>query len=109
MNEELEARRLTKKQQIAKRRGEVLQEHCRNVLETVAGRAVLWHILSLCRLNASSYHEDVNVTLRFEGRRDVGLELLGLLETVRPHAYNELVHQAKSAQVQEQEENEDDG
>lgn len=67
----------------------------------------MWHILSMCRLHASSYDPDLNLTVRREGMRDVGLQLLGLMEAVRPHAHVELMQEAKAVSVLEREENDD--
>ncbi len=80
-----------------------LNEHVKNVLGTVAGRAVLWHILEMCNLHATSYNADQNVTFRLEGRRDIGLDLIALLEHVRPHAYVELMQQAKDREARRKE------
>ncbi len=43
------------------------------------GRRVLWEILSICRLYRSSMHESAAVTAFNEGKRDVGLRILSLM------------------------------
>jgi hypothetical protein len=98
---------ISRGQRKAELRGQILKEHVRNVLGTVAGRAVLWHILGQCNLYGTSYDPDRNLVDRKEGRRDVGLEILAMLEMVRPHAHVELMQEAKSIEAQEREENND--
>lgn len=100
-------KRLARRERILKARQRLLRENIRNVAGTKAGRAVLWEILQLCRLNASSYDADVNVSLRYEGRRDVGLEIIAMLEAVSPHVHIEMMSEAKGREIQEREETDD--
>lgn len=100
--------RLRRGEKIAQYRREVLTEHFRNVLGTVAGRAVLWHILEQTRLHATSYDPDVHVVMRHEGRRDVGLDMIAMIETVNPHGYVQLMEQAKATAAREQEDTTDE-
>ena len=95
--------RLRRGERLAQFRREVLTEHFRNVLGTVAGRAVLWHILEQCRLNATSYDPDPHMVSRSEGRRDVGLDVIAMVETVNPHGYVQLMEQAKQIAAADQE------
>jgi hypothetical protein len=103
-----DAARLSRGERIAQFRRETLIEHFRNVMGTVAGRAVLWHILEQCNLYSTSYDPDANLTIRREGRRDVGLELIAMIEAVNPHGHVELMQQAKAVTAREQEDTSDD-
>ena len=101
-------KRLSRKERAVQFKLEVLREHFRNVLGTVAGRAVLWHILEQCNLHSTSYDPDPNVMIRKEGRRDVGLDLIGMIEAVNPHGHVELMSQAKATDARYQEDTTDD-
>ena len=100
--------RVSRGERIAHFRRETLIEQFRNVMGTVAGRAVLWHILEQCNLYATSYDPDHHLTLRREGRRDVGLELIAMVEAVHPHGHVQLMEQAKATAVADQEDTTDE-
>jgi len=48
-------------------------------LSSPLGRRVLWDILILCRLYKSSMNQDSHVTSFNEGKRDIGLRILGIM------------------------------
>ena len=50
-------------------------------LSTPLGKKVLWDILILCRLYKSSMHADSHVTAFNEGKREIGLRVLGIMNT----------------------------
>jgi len=56
------------------------------VLDTSEGRAVLWRLLESTGLYRSSYTGDEGTYFN-EGRRNVGLELLALINSVAPDKY----------------------
>ena len=61
----------------------------RDLLDTEAGKALVWEILSFCELyNASPRGE---LTSYFEGRRSVGVYLLELLNETNPRIYPRLI------------------
>lgn len=75
---------------------ETKQEHQRQVLETPAGRAFVWEVLTLCGIYRSSYTGNETGTIFAEGRRSIGLELLGEINAVRPHAHVQMMDEAVS-------------
>jgi hypothetical protein len=61
----------------------------RDLMDTDAGKVLVWEILSFCELyNASPRGE---LTPYFEGRRSVGVYLLELLNEVNPRIYPRLI------------------
>jgi hypothetical protein len=78
-----------KKAKSAHRTTEIIQrEELREMLQTKPGRAVLWRILSLCRLYRSSMMgEETNLMAFYEGHRNVGLKLITLIDEADPSAY----------------------
>lgn len=48
-------------------------------LESNRGRRVLWDILIMCRLYKSSMNQDSHVTAFNEGKREIGLRILGTM------------------------------
>jgi len=62
----------------------------RNVMSTSAGRKVVYALLDDCNLFGSSFTGN-SQTFYLEGRRDVGLTLLGWLEEADPTMYPKLL------------------
>ena len=61
----------------------------RDLMDTDAGKVLVWDLLSFCELyNASPRGE---LTPYFEGRRSVGVYLLELLNEVNPRIYPRLI------------------
>lgn len=56
------------------------------VMETTAGRRLLWHILDICGIYAPSFTGN-SQTYFNEGRRSVGIHLLGLMDDADPTCY----------------------
>lgn len=69
---------------------EVLCKNMRAVLNTTAGRKVIWHLLSLCNLYVDNFTGN-SQTFFLEGKRSVGLEILQLLESADKKAYPQLL------------------
>lgn len=64
------------------------QEDLRAVLATNAGRAVVWNILSACRIYSDGYNGGDHAAMAREaGMRFVGLSLLEKVLTVNSGAY----------------------
>ena len=61
----------------------------REVLKTPQGKEVLWHILGLCNLYGVSTDKDYALVL--EGQRQVGIDILQVLESVSKDAYPRLL------------------
>lgn len=59
------------------------------VLDNESGRQVLWYILSQCGVYDGTCTGD-NHTFFLQGRRDIGLMIIGLLSDVDPTAYPKL-------------------
>lgn len=69
-----------------------LIDHYAAVLRDKSGRQVIWDILSMCGL----YHDQFtgnSQSFHLEGKRAIGLELLGRLGDVEATAYPELLLQ----------------
>ena len=67
---------------------EVLNANVREVMDTRAGRDVMWEILSICGLytdNSTDAHPGV------EGKRSVGLQILGMLSDADERLYPQLL------------------
>ena len=62
----------------------------KRLLKTSDGRAFIWYVLSLCELYSSTFTGN-STTFYREGKRDIGLEILRLLEEVDPTAYPRLI------------------
>ena len=48
-------------------------------LSTPLGRKVLWDVFYLCRLYQASMNKDTHVTAFNEGKRDIGLRILAIM------------------------------
>lgn len=70
---------------------EVLDLNIKAVVSTEAGKAFLWHILSLCDLNANCFSGDNNTTNYIAGKQAVGQDILMLLEAIDPTIYPKLI------------------
>lgn len=68
---------------------EKLLGHVRSLMKTQDGKRVIWHILSQCGVYDTNYTGN-NDTFFLQGRRDIGLNIIGLLSDVEPTLYPEL-------------------
>ena len=63
-------------------------EDLKAVLATAAGRAVLWRILSDCRIYSDGFNGGDRALMAFDaGRRNLGLSLLEKVLTLNSEAY----------------------
>lgn len=69
---------------------ELLLGNVREVLKSRAGKAVIWHILSLGNIYSDSFTGN-STTFYNEGRRAIGLQVLQLLEDADPTLYPRLL------------------
>ena len=69
---------------------ELLKKHVKSVIDTQAGRAVIWNILAMCDIYSDSFTGN-STSFHLEGKRSIGLEILGLLEEVDPTIYPNLL------------------
>lgn len=69
---------------------ELLVLNLKEVLSTSAGRNVLWHILDNAGIYASSFTGN-SQTFFNEGRRNLGLYILSLMEDADPTCYPRMV------------------
>ena len=87
---------VTKRKSKAQLALETKQEFQRQVLETRAGRAFVWELLTLCGIYRSSYTGNETGTVYQEGRRSIGLEMLGEINAIRPHIHVQMMDEAIS-------------
>lgn len=66
---------------------DLLRDDLRSVFSTAAGHRVLWYLLGICNFGDLSFREDPYQTAFNEGARGVGIQLLGMLETVDEDIY----------------------
>ena len=79
-----------------------LLEDTRRLASLPQGRKFIWHVLSLCELHSSSFTGNSR-TFYNEGKRDVGLGVLQLLEEADPTIYPSLImERAKKQMAQNQ-------
>lgn len=64
------------------------------LLGSPSGRRVLWNLLAYCRIYEDSFTGN-SATFHNEGRRSVGLHILGKVITAKPDAYLEMMKEAK--------------
>jgi len=69
---------------------DILKMNIRDLVNTLQGRAFIWHVLELCGIYSESFTGD-NQTFYLEGKRSIGLALLQLLEDADPKIYPRLV------------------
>jgi hypothetical protein len=69
---------------------EILCENVRMLLATRQGKDFVWHVLGLCNLYTSTFTGN-SQTFYLEGKRDVGLDILKLLEDADPTIYPKLI------------------
>jgi hypothetical protein len=82
---------------------ELLLNNLKATMKTEQGREVIWHILSLCGIyDGGSTGEEI---LRQQGRRDIGLSIIGLMHDAEPTMYAEL--QLKKAKDERRDHNDD--
>jgi hypothetical protein len=67
---------------------EILNANVRHVMGTKAGRDVMWEILSMCQLGTDN-SADANQGI--EGKRSIGLQIIGLLSDADPKLYPNLL------------------
>jgi hypothetical protein len=67
---------------------EVLNANVRKVMETTAGKDVIWEILSMCGLYTDN---SIEVNPAIEGKRAIGLQILGLLTDADEKIYPQLL------------------
>ena len=69
---------------------ELLLANVRKVLKSRAGKAVIWHILSMGNIYSDSFTGN-STTFYNEGRRAIGLQILQLLEDADTTLYPRLL------------------
>ena len=69
---------------------EILLENVKAVMSTHQGREVIWYILDLCPIYSSAFTGN-SQTFYLEGQRDIGLDILKLLEDADPTLYPKLI------------------
>lgn len=74
------------------------QEELRQVLDTRAGRGVVWRLLEHCGVFQSSYHDSPQRMAYLEGQRAVGLKLLADVHATEPMAHMKMAEEARQAQ-----------
>jgi len=86
-----------------------LLDDTRRLASLPQGRSFIWHVLSLCELHSSSFTGNSR-TFYNEGKRDVGLNLLQLLEEADPTIYPSLIMERAKKQIAQNQtgENEND-
>lgn len=67
------------------------------ILQGVAGRAVVWRILEECGVYKTAVGDATDI-FRFEGKRDIGLWLLGEVFTSDAKAYTIMRNEADTRQ-----------
>lgn len=72
---------------IEERRHKRHMEDIKEIVQLPAGRRLIWELLGYCRIMHSSMSSDTHVTAYNEGRRGVGLHVLGELMEANPDAY----------------------
>lgn len=70
---------------------EILHTNVREVLKTRQGKELVWEILGWCGLYDSSYSPDDNWRRLAEGKREIGVQLLALLDDTDPTIYPRLI------------------
>lgn len=79
-------------------RKDTVAEDLRWVLDTQQGRRfVFWLLDGVCGLHAASYSGGREDTFYREGRRAVGIELMGTAQTYVPGLYRQMLFEALSA------------
>lgn len=68
----------------------VLIENIRELLKLRAGQDFIWSILDLCDLFADTFTGN-SQTYYLEGKRAIGLQIIGLLQEADPAAYPKLL------------------
>lgn len=63
----------------------------REVLSTLPGRRFVWRYLSRCGVFKSSYSHSGSEVYFNEGRRDIGLSLLGDIMRASPQSYLQMI------------------
>lgn len=81
-------------------------EDVRRVLETDAGRRLVWRLLARAGVFEISFKGDATWTFFNEGRRDMGLFLMGEVMDAKPEAYMQM---SQEAQVEKKEADPEDG
>ncbi len=76
----------------------VLLANTREVLKTAQGKDVIWAILGMCDIYGYHFTGD-NRTYHNEGKREVGLEVLRLLQDADPTAYARLILEKQKIEV----------
>lgn len=67
------------------------------VLSTPQGRRFLWRLLGVCHVFKTSFTGN-STTFFNEGKRDVGLRLLGDINEASPDSYLKMMQEAKKEQ-----------
>lgn len=63
------------------------QEELKKILDTYAGRAFIWRILTECKIFSSSFTGDTEHTFFNEGKRAIGLQVLTEVLQLYPKAF----------------------
>lgn len=67
----------------------------RKVLDTPAGRRVLWRYLSMCGVFKLSFNHSGAITSLNEGKRDIGLNIMGDITEANDEALIKMMREAK--------------
>jgi hypothetical protein len=79
-----------------KSEAEQLQDDLRAVLEMRQGRRVLWRYLSIAGIYRSSFSEKAETTAFNEGRRVIGLTIMGDITSAKPDALIAMMLEAQA-------------
>ncbi len=78
----------------------------KSLLDSPDGRAVLWRVLSKCGIYRTTYQADSGAQGFLEGRRSIGLDLLGDIHDADPNAYITIQQEELRKQLEAQEKRE---
>lgn len=79
-----------------KSESEQLQEDLRSVVDTRAGRRVLWRYMSIAGIYRSSFADKSETTAFNEGRRIIGLTIMGDITNAKPDVLIQMMLEAKA-------------
>lgn len=71
-------------------KNELLENAVLKLATSDEGRRFIYHVLDICGIHTSSFTGN-SQTFYLEGRRSVGLEIIGLMEIVDPRLYPKLL------------------
>lgn len=99
-----DAKRVKRTQRVAKAEENLDDDYLRQVLDTVAGRAVFWRLLELCHPFRQSFVKDnTHLTAYNEGERHIGTELFEMILRVKPEIYITMQSEAEKREDRKKE------